>query len=105
MTEWEKGLQDYSLSCTRHDSEGHDDRVHSTYLYALGLTGGGAAAVELASAVISLHDHKGDLHVTWAAGAEVGPGFQKVIRQAWEEMAYELGENVHFECFGTELHR
>ena len=95
MTEWEKGLQDYSPSCTRHESEGQDDRVYSTYLYALGLTGGGAAAVELASAVISLHDHKGDLHVTW--GPVAAGKYEKVIRQAWEEMAYELGENVHFE--------
>ena len=83
--------------CTRHDEEGHDLRVFATFCYALGLLDDQAKAIELAKKVVSLHDRKGDLYVTWTDAVGLRGEQENVIRQAWEEMGNELGENVHFE--------
>ena len=83
--------------CTRHEEEGHDERTFATFFYALGLLDNRAKAIELAKKVVSLHDRKGDLYVTCTDAVGLGGEQENVIRQAWEEMGNELGENVHFE--------
>lgn len=74
----------HSISCSRNDRSDTDLRVREALAYAAGAAGG----LLPADAIISAHDHKGVLLVTWKDKSSM-ENYRKFINRAWGEWAYE----------------
>ena len=67
------------------------DRLHRVYGWACCLAHREGLMEEFIETCIELHDHKGQLTVTWS---KIVPLFKGMVEQAWENGGYETEESV-----------
>jgi len=82
--------------CSRYENRDNaddgDERVIATWAYALGLLG--SRMKEVTESIARLHDHKGTLYV--ATRHDLPEDSRWAFRRAWQEIAWEVDENVEF---------